>query len=778
MVALLRSADRKTVAVFIIAILLQTSPIECWMDKGLKHEKMSQMLKTEQEKHPSPRPAVLADQRDSVESDTESLAHERTYQQQLQMRNDQIKYTLPEKKNAEGLQQGDEDACNDDETEDHQVYDSLDTAAHPHDKHTPTLLQTEYLDTHMDEREGTSQLLTDDAYNDLRYDPNWRTNLRGAGHFNESPHISVEEYYQVPKEKPGQSRGDSQGPVVKGGYRYIIDTSPALLVTPDMAGNEPDQPYRLHPDDVQTSTVTSPHCYNHTLQLQSPEADHSKPSCSITKNESDESLLKGFRAKYLNSCDNAGENASRSPELTKDIHAMYSLQELRHTQGGPTQIQQMSTFPKVLFNKKLERLPEDIVERNKTTLGRNTSTYGSYASVHVRKQDMPHNVNKVTQISERKKAQRKEYPKHLQPQQQPSAPGVKADWGDCLSSPLAGPAAITQPNPQKTTPSQPLLPTIHLNINLNTSSHLLPLIQQRGQNDINLASLHGCSHWSLASENELALSPGCQQIHPRMQIHPPKTSSKTSSQMRRGVNAHLHHRDLESCSEERQRTAALKWPLTCEGEDQQQAPQNLLRTPTTSLSLGSGSYPLLSAIGKSMTGKEPELSPDGNTDNPVHRSSSNGYLVQMEKQKQRRVRVTYKAYSLKDYKQLKSDINLRGLGPDYTAMEETKLKRQKLYSNVIREQNKKISRIPFLLAKDPEGNDKKVPRMKALEYAKTIAKPPVQSQPKQRQKHRSEGFTEHASYLDVSQLATLEVLRKRHEEEKQAVALFRKVPAV
>lgn len=113
-------------------------------------------------------------------------------------------------------------------------------------------------------------------------------------------------------------------------------------------------------------------------------------------------------------------------------------------------------------------------------------------------------------------------------------------------------------------------------------------------------------------------------------------------------------------------------------------------------------------------------------------------------------------------------------------MEETaeKLKRQKLYSNVIREQNKKISRIPFLLAKDPEGNDKKVPRMKALEYAKTIAKPPVQSQPKQRQKHRSEGFTEHASYLDVSQLATLEVLRKRHEEEKQAVALFRKVPAV
>lgn len=41
-----------------------------------------------------------------------------------------------------------------------------------------------------------------------------------------------------------------------------------------------------------------------------------------------------------------------------------------------------------------------------------------------------------------------------------------------------------------------------------------------------------------------------------------------------------------------------------------------------------------------------------------------------------------------------------------------KMRRQRLYSNVIREQNKKISRIPFLPSKDAEGNDKTVPRMK------------------------------------------------------------------
>ncbi|XP_068456837.1 jhy protein homolog [Clinocottus analis] len=752
------------------------------MDKKLKHEKMFQVLKTEPVRRPSPRQAVLANQRDSVESDTESMAHERAYQQ------------------------GDDNAGNDDEAEDPQVYDSLDAATQPHDKWTPTVLQTEYLDIQTDEREGTSQLRTGDAYSVLRYDPNWRTNLRGAGRFNKSPHVSVEDHYQFPEEKPGPSRGDSQGPVTKGGYRYIVNTSPAVIVTADMAGNEPNQPYLLHPQDVQTSAVTSPHSHNNALQLQSPEADHSKPSSSVTKNQGDKSLLIEFKEKCMSSCDNAGENASTSSELTKDMlngHAMYIqkfktllMQDLKGTQGGPTQINQMSTLPMTLSNKR----SEDIVERNKTTLGRKMSKCGSYASVHGRKQEMPHNINKVhsttnetartesqkdssdpelkthqlrvTQISEKKKAQRKEYHNPRPPGQQHPAPGVKAEWGDCLSSPSARPAAVTQRNPPKTTPSQPLLPPIHLNINLNTSSHLLPLIQQRGQDDIiNIASYHGCPHWRPASEDELTLSPECQQADP----------GRSSQISCGGENVRLHHQDLESCSKQWQRTSAINWPISCEGKGQDcpcevhtgKFSQSLPRTHITNLSLGSGSYPVLPAIEKSMTGKEPELSP------AVNRSSSNGYLDQMEKRKQLRARVTYKAYSLKNYKQLDTDINLRGLGPDYTAMEETaeKLKRQKLYSNVIREQNKKISRIPFLLAKDPEGNDKKVPRMKALEYARTIAKPPVQCQP-QRQKHRSKGVPEHASYLDVSQLATMEVLRKRHEEEKQAVALFRKVHAV
>ncbi|KAJ0004180.1 hypothetical protein NQD34_010394, partial [Periophthalmus magnuspinnatus] len=108
-----------------------------------------------------------------------------------------------------------------------------------------------------------------------------------------------------------------------------------------------------------------------------------------------------------------------------------------------------------------------------------------------------------------------------------------------------------------------------------------------------------------------------------------------------------------------------------------------------------------------------------------------------------------------------------------------KMRRQKLYSNLIREQNKTMSRMPCIPAKDTETN-KNVPRIKALEYAKTIAKPPPPAQSKT--KHKPEvNLTEHAlcvEGLDLSQLANLEMLRKRHEQEKQAVAMLRKMHAL
>nr|XP_020476270.1 uncharacterized protein LOC109972023 isoform X1 [Monopterus albus] len=668
------------------------------MDQELKHG----VLKTKQEGHPSPRQTVLATQWDSVKSVSEGLAQERAYQQQHMHigYHDQNRYVLPLKENTDNLQHfdGEDEDTSDKETEDLKVYDSLEVPSHPPAKRHPTLLQTEYLDTQIDERQGTSQLLSYDAYSDLRYDPNWRTNLRRSGHFHGSPLIS-EEYYQVPEDKSRQSRADRQGLKINGGYAYI-DTSSAIVVTPQKTDSESAQPYHLHPQDGQTSSVTSPHCHDHAFQLRSPEVDLLRSPSFSTKNESDNTLQRGFRKKRENGYDGAGENVSRASELTGDLRAV----ELRRTKGGTIEAQKMSASTlanlKVISNKKLERQKEDIVERNKITLGRNTSRSGSYVRVHTHKQETLHNVNKAhdssketastenqedssdpelmwlqktqqLQLIKGKKAQWKEYPSRSR-QQQPPAPGVKAEQEECLSSPLARLPAVTQPQPPTTTSTQPLPPTIHLSISLNTSSQLLSLLQQKGQDaTISLASLHGHHPWSLESKVQPSLSQGYQQTDP----------GKSTHMSGEWLNAERHHRHLDSSPEQWQRTSALNAPLSYEGEDQNwspnevhtKLPQNCRWTPTNTLSHSPHSYAVLPAIGKPVTGKDPELSPGQcvKTTYPLHGNTSNSYLLQMEKQKQLRTRVTYKAYSLKDYKQLNLDINLRGLGPDYAAIEKT-----------------------------------------------------------------------------------------------------------
>lgn len=158
-----------------------------------------------------------------------------------------------------------------------------------------------------------------------------------------------------------------------------------------MTVSESDQPYHLHPQDAETNSMASPNRHKHALQLRSPHADLSKPSSFSTVNKSDNTSPRGFRDKCENGCDNA-ENINTSPELTEDVHASEFQTDLRHTQKMSTST---LTSPKVLRNKKLERQTKDIVERNKITLGRNTSKCGSYMRVHAFMQEMPHHVNKV-----------------------------------------------------------------------------------------------------------------------------------------------------------------------------------------------------------------------------------------------------------------------------------------------------------------------------------------------------------------------------------------------
>lgn len=157
-----------------------------------------------------------------------------------------------------------------------------------------------------------------------------------------------------------------------------------------MAVSETHQSYHLHPQDAQTDSVASHNCQKHTLQHRSMHADLSRPSSVSTVNESDNTSPRGFREKCENG-DNA-ENMNTSPELPEAIHASESLTDQTHTQKMSTST---LTSPKVLRNKKHEKQTKDIVERNKITLGRNTSKCGSYMRLHTFIQEMPHHVNKV-----------------------------------------------------------------------------------------------------------------------------------------------------------------------------------------------------------------------------------------------------------------------------------------------------------------------------------------------------------------------------------------------
>lgn len=151
-----------------------------------------------------------------------------------------------------------------------------------------------------------------------------------------------------------------------------------------------------------TSSVTSPRCAERALQLSSSDTDLSGPFTISSKNESHNSWKGGFGEDSETKCDNAGGPL----DLTADIQAMHIREfqtqhqnELRHTQGAPIQTLQRSTSsltaPKVSSNGKIGIRTEDIVERNKITLGRDKSRGGSYLKAYGFKQAMAHKEKKV-----------------------------------------------------------------------------------------------------------------------------------------------------------------------------------------------------------------------------------------------------------------------------------------------------------------------------------------------------------------------------------------------
>ncbi|XP_006180340.2 jhy protein homolog isoform X2 [Camelus ferus] len=153
-------------------------------------------------------------------------------------------------------------------------------------------------------------------------------------------------------------------------------------------------------------------------------------------------------------------------------------------------------------------------------------------------------------------------------------------------------------------------------------------------------------------------------------------------------------------------------------------------------------------------------------------SNSEGYLFQLEKGKKPRKSSSIKSSKLKGYQN--RDMKLGGLGPDLVSVRDKmqKLIQQKEYAKQVKEYNMKtLSTLSKPQSAKPE-NKSAIPRQKALEYAKTIPKPKLSnlsdqaSKEKKNPTHAGKGGT-------LPEISLLEILRNRHEREKQAVAAFK-----
>nr|XP_028564496.1 jhy protein homolog [Podarcis muralis] len=155
----------------------------------------------------------------------------------------------------------------------------------------------------------------------------------------------------------------------------------------------------------------------------------------------------------------------------------------------------------------------------------------------------------------------------------------------------------------------------------------------------------------------------------------------------------------------------------------------------------------------------------------LSRSNSEGYLIQMEKQKERKE--NRKGSRTKGY--MKMDLKLGGLGPDYETIKEKseKMKQQKEYAKQVKEHNMK--NISSARKPQPRHDNKSaLSRQKALEYAKTIPKPKLYvSRPSEQEPKDEKNLARTLNGENLPPISSLESLQNRHEKEKQVVAAFK-----
>uniref|UniRef100_A0A8B9JH19 Junctional cadherin complex regulator n=1 Tax=Astyanax mexicanus TaxID=7994 RepID=A0A8B9JH19_ASTMX len=705
---------------------------------------------------------------DSLESDTESLVQEKAYQRELKQR-------IVDEDNTPYIETGRENSVNEDRG-------NVNSYRRTEAQHPPV---TGIYGVPGKSTTLPRENLRGDDYDDLRYDPDWRKKLAGA------------EFLQhVQTSLSLDSSGEPEDMVSTGRHEYIVVKNPASAAMDIVHPSPPSSSFHLHPQQRQFS--------HEDTMLSVPQSSYTSSESTPRLNSDRLSKTKDRSADHLSTTKILHSSSSQSSQQ-RDSNKQYDREDQsRASAQGESKDRLNLVLPQRRHSRKVKepRPREDIVERNKATLGRNTHKQGSYLKAYGQRGKKQDEANELTEPSEDTasidsqgspdNALDSELMWIQKTQKLKVHKETKRSDGARHQRRRPRPRIQLNPHVERRVSEESLnsAPAVNLNMNLNTPAKLaVPFLghelqehvytlappQWRNRTDVYSPTfIHpGYAIHQVSSSPQLpvsVLTPGHVHVG---RNHPQVTDRRMSGESILRVHENSSAR------------IAPNWPFSTE--------KHSLDTPEvvvfdegdsghTLRTNSSNGYPVLPPIGRS-NGSSEELYSDRTApdSNAMQRSCSEGYLAQLEKQRQLKAR-TYKEYTLKDYKSLNQQVKLGGLGPSNTVDETMaeKIRRQKLYSNVIREQNKKISRIPFLSDRNPVGSENKdaIPRKKALEYAKTIAKPkaPQQQRVKLIEKRESEDMFEHSAYLqlgvDVSQIAALEVLRKRHEQEKQAVARF------
>lgn len=165
-----------------------------------------------------------------------------------------------------------------------------------------------------------------------------------------------------------------------------------------ISGSDCNQPYHLHPQDGQFSSITT-QCYHSNGLLHSSPKSNSSHSCR------DRNTREQTKDQPKNGCPHVDANIERSLEMTEHTEAVHPMNLKEYQICNRKDLQHISPrlFPtspttessQIRLKKKRHTHTEDLVERNKKTLGHSTSGNGSYADVHALQQKNPRIGKKV-----------------------------------------------------------------------------------------------------------------------------------------------------------------------------------------------------------------------------------------------------------------------------------------------------------------------------------------------------------------------------------------------